>query len=212
MKTITALIALLFIFDAIMAQYTITIDDVSYDAESCTISRYKWPAEGKKSIIIPSSFGNKPIKCIGTLCFYNPEFQNDKITGLTEVTIAKGIETIGMDAFWNNQIEKLSLPDGLRRINRYAFHNCCNIETLVIPNTVELIDTGAFTYCGIKHLTLPNTINVITNMSFCGNKLQEISIPNTVTSIEDDAFKGNKIEKIDIPASVEKIYIYKQYL
>ncbi len=45
------------------------------------------------------------------------------------------------------KFEEIVLPIGLRRIGRFAFHNCCALRSIVIPSTVMKMGDGAFNGC-----------------------------------------------------------------
>ena len=66
-------------------------------------------------------------------------------------------------------VEELVIPDGITKINDYAFYNCSSLTSVTIPNSVTCIGKSAFS--GSKSLT-------------------SVNIPNSVTTIESSAFGG----------------------
>ena len=70
-------------------------------------------------------------------------------------------------------------------IENYAFIDCPDITSVVIPNTVTTIGEAAFSHC---------------------TKLTQITIPNSVTTIKSDAFAHSGLISITIPQSVSSYH------
>lgn len=93
-------------------------------------------------------------------------------------------------------------------IPEWGFHQCENITSVTIPNTIKQIGRNAFGVCtNLKSVTLPNSITTIPLSCFSDcYKLESVTLPNSLTSISDYAFMNCKILKtITIPSSVESI-------
>ncbi|MBO6051218.1 MAG: leucine-rich repeat protein [Bacteroidales bacterium] len=89
-----------------------------------------------------------------------------------------------------------------------VFYNCSALTSLIIPNTVRSIGTGAFSMCmGLTSITLPDSLNSISaNMFSNCSSIESILIPNTVTSIGACAFSQcSALTHITIPNSVTSI-------
>lgn len=67
-------------------------------------------------------------------------------TGLKRIYIPSSVKTIGNAAFYGSGIEKLNLPDGLRKIAPWAFCST-KLKEIIIPDSVETIEFRAFIYC-----------------------------------------------------------------
>ena len=70
-----------------------------------------------------------------------------------DVVVLPGTETVGRYAFYSNgSLTSVSLPDGLKGIEPYAFYLCWNASftTVTIPDGVETIGAYAFSHC--QHL------------------------------------------------------------
>ena len=89
-----------------------------------------------------------------------------KYTGVAkDVIIPKFITTIMDRAFQNCKINSLKLDSGIKYIGGYAFEGC-NLSEVIIPDTVELICSGAF--FGNKKLLAPkgeymNSIKILSS-------------------------------------------------
>lgn len=52
--------------------------------------------------------------------------------------------SIGREAFKGATFEEVVLPQGLEKIDWFAFSNCVNLEDIYIPNSVNKIEYGVF--------------------------------------------------------------------
>ena len=101
---------------------------------------------------------------------------------------------IGKSAFESNSyIQTVQLPESLQLINIYAFHNCTALKSVTINgqnSELKTIDSGAFYGCkSLVGIEIPASVSTIGPSAFrdC-EKLEEISIGDTVTSIGVYAF------------------------
>jgi len=85
------------------------------------------------------------------------------------------------------------IPDGVKIIGESAFSgemsNYDSINSIIIPNSVEIISRCAFYGTDIENITIPNSVTTIDESAFerCTN-LISVSIPDSVTYIGEDAF------------------------
>ena len=80
---------------------------------------------------------------------------------LTEVSIPRYVETIGISAFRDCQyLETVNLNNGLINIQDEVF-SLTNINTITIPATVETIGSEAFSFClNLDEVNLVNNSNI----------------------------------------------------
>lgn len=115
-----------------------------------------------------------------------------EVTGIDEdgiVTAATVRGTIVPYGLFYSSPAALSLPDGLIRICTNAFFNFGG--TLSIPDTVEVVDEGAFRYMAFALTKLPSSLKTIGALAF--------------DSINYSGFPNNTLF---IPAGVETIGAY----
>jgi hypothetical protein len=79
------------------------------------------------------------------------------------------------------------------------------IISVVIPNGVTTIGSGAFTSGYLTSVVIPNSVTTINQSAFAYNQLTSVTIPNSVTTIDQSAFANNKLTSVTIPNSVTTI-------
>ncbi len=135
----------------------------------------------------------------------------------------------------DNTITKVVLPEGVEKINQYAFANLTALEEIVLPSTLEAIDYGAFYGCvSLKKITFSGENNlkiinqnafencdlrgtldlksacVVSNYAFAGNKnLEKLVLSDKVISVGQYAFAGcGKLNDVKVNASYVKYGAY----
>ncbi len=83
-----------------------------------------------------------------------------------------------------------NIPAGIIRVGRYAFSGCHSLNSVVIPNSVKVIEGWAFAYCRkLESITLPDGLTTIGTYAFrdC-DSLVSVTIPNSVTELANGVF------------------------
>ncbi len=115
---------------------------------------------------------------------------------ITKVIIPEGVERIDAYAFANlTALEEIEVPSTLTDIAYGAFYNCTSLKKITFSgeNNLKLINKSAFENCALEGvLELPRGY-VIGDYAFAGNeKLEGIHVAETLQSIGDYAFAGCK--------------------
>ncbi len=80
--------------------------------------------------------------------------------------VANGTKRIFEEAFRGRSLVDVSLPDGLRRIDSYAFRECRKLQNINLPESLEYIGNGAFASCySLQNVYIPSTVTTIPNSS-----------------------------------------------
>lgn len=122
------------------------------------------------------------------------------------------VTKIGFNAFGLcTSIKSIIVPDSITLIDDYAFYYCTSLVDLTIGSGVTTICYNAFLNCiSLENITIKNGMVSIRRKTFhdC-TALKSIKIPNSVVSIEDYAFDGCvSLTDVPIPQSVTNIGNY----
>lgn len=138
---------------------------------------------------------------------------NDTFVSGSAITILnqynnKPVTGIMHDAFYNISASSITIPNGIKTIDFEAFLYC-DVESLIIPYTVNRIGDGAFYSSTVEHVTFVNS-NAEDAGSAClcdtPPVLNESVIPSTLTKIPSFCFFNCKsLQTISLPASIEEI-------
>ena len=101
-----------------------------------------------------------------------------------------------------------AIPSGVKVIGQFAFRECSNLTSLVIPDGVEKIEAYAFWNLRIASLELPDSVTVIEEYAFNNCSLNNLTLSSNLTKIGNYAFYGTNVESVVIPASVNTMGQY----
>ncbi|UUN84525.1 cell wall-binding repeat-containing protein [Clostridium botulinum] len=115
--------------------------------------------------------------------------------GLTSLAIPKGLSglVIGTNAFEENQINTLYIPEGVKEIDAYAFSKN-KLKYVDFPGTLKKIGNHAFADNQLVSAIFSEKTNMIAidRFSFANNKVTSIILLNDVTKVNGEAFTGNQ--------------------
>jgi len=137
-------------------------------------------------------------------------------------TIPEGTEEIGIAAFYEADIEELTVSSTVKKLNRHCFSYLKNVKEIDLseaeietipamafvesqsltdirfPKNLYKIEIAAFMNCkALASVELPDTLENVGQSAFMGTGLTEIVIPDSVTSIGYNAF-GYVNEESDV--------------
>ena len=193
-----------------LAANAASVDDLTFDAATGTITDCNAEAEGE--LIIPEEIDGVKVTSIGNAAFKD-------CIGLTSVKIPDSVTTIADYAFEGcSGLTSVNIPDSGVSINRFAFEDCSGLTSISIPSSVRNIGSGAFASCGRLNINVSSNNteycdingvlfdkNKTLIMAYAKDKIQpEYVIPNGVTGITSYAFGGCAgLTSINIPKSVK---------
>ena len=128
---------------------------------------------------------------------------------VTKVIIPEGVKKINNYAFANlTGLEEIVLPSTLQSIEYGAFFGCSSLEKIAFSgeNNLQIISKNAFENCNLQGILELSSICVISDYAFAGNqKLEGIKLSDTLLSIGQYAFAGCKeLKDVTIEASKVK--------
>lgn len=144
--------------------------------------------------------------------------ENSLIVGCGATKIPSSVKCIDKYAFMGCLVEELAIPDGVERINFFAFSSCPNLKKIAIPASVETIEELAFDNC-------PEVISIVVDKNntdydsrngcnaiiyTSDNKLilgcSSTIIPQDIETIGEFAFSHcRNLQKIIVPEGVSCI-------
>lgn len=119
------------------------------------------------------------------------------------------VSTIDTYAFLDcTELTSVIIPESVQEIWGEAFAGCTGLTSITIPAGVDVIQAGAFTSCtGLSEVVIQANLTTLSSHIFYGcTGLTEITIPESVTSIGDSAFDGcSVLSSVNIPGNVTEI-------
>ena len=138
-------------------------------------------------VIIPDQLS---LREIGNFAFSNFEY----VPKTEEELAFDDAETSKQWYIGDNTITKVVIPEGVEKINAYAFANLTALEEIVLPSTLHSIEYGAFYNCtSLQKITFSgeNNLQVINQHAFEMCDLQGSLDLSGACVISDYAFAGN---------------------
>ncbi len=132
---------------------------------------------------------------------------------ITKVILPEGIERIESYAFaLLTALEEVELPSTLTEIDYYAFYGCTNLKKITFPNgnNLKIINKSAFENCNLTGELDLASAYVVGSYAFAGNKnLTSIKLPETLQSVAAYAFAGcEKLDNVEVAAERVKYGVY----
>ena len=200
---------------------------------------YAFHFTGLRSITIPESittleehtFGSckkltevnfhESVDTIHDFCFSGCE-------SLRSIDLPDGLDEISWGCFSSSGLETVTIPEGVRIIDSYAFDQCKNLEEIIIPNTVTVMEQyclrqteslktvdlpdglretgwGMFQQGGLERIELPEGLTKVREYTFYDcDALTEVILPDTVRYMEDYCFREcSSLKTVDLPENLQ---------
>lgn len=127
----------------------------------------------------------------------------------TEYVIREGTTAINSNLFYDlDNIQSVYIPNSVQVIGDNAFYGCDNLKSVTIPNSILGIGNGAFQFCTSIDSIIYNAVDCsfvpVNVFDGCSN-LKTATIGNDVKIIPANLFSDDNIEKVIIGDNVTKI-------
>ena len=116
----------------------------------------------------------------------------DNINNLTSYTVRANTNIILVDAFKDENLEEIILPESVAYINKNAFRNMTNLTSINLPSSLKSIDNYAFYGDSLLQITatsLPSLVSVGAHAFDGCTNITDLDL-NNVTAISEYAFNG----------------------
>ena len=126
---------------------------------------------------------------------------------ITKVVVEKGVTSIGAFAFCDcYDLESVILPSGLISIGNNAFLSA-GVKNIILPSSIRVIDYCAFEHCHfLKSITLPDGLTYIGESAFAGCKFESIRLPSDLVTVNDGMFQNcSELKEVYIGNKVNTI-------
>lgn len=125
-------------------------------------------------------------------------FFNSKLVSLT---LPAKISDIGEGAFAASSLKSIVIPEGVAKIDNYAFYGCPDLTEVALPTSLQEIGKGAFGNClSLKSVDLSSTgVTEIPEKAFAGAlQLESVTLPPSLTKVGREAFSHTKITTLNL--------------
>lgn len=131
----------------------------------------------------------------------------------TDVVIPDTIEgypvtVIGEYAFSYCDVETVVIPDTVTTIEGFAFDSCTELQSITLPKNLQALGENAFDSCKkLTSVVIPDGVTELGNMCFNNCRaLEEVVLPAGLTTIGEWVFYNCRaLTTLTIPASVTSI-------
>jgi hypothetical protein len=107
--------------------------------------------------------------CTGTIVGVTAPLTTDvnaKYTLVAGITLPNHLSSLPNNALFFPNLKELTLPEGITSVDRNAFNNCTNLETISLPSTLKILPTVSNTpfvqgsLLNLKKIIIPASLSV----------------------------------------------------
>lgn len=136
---------------------------------------------------------------------------------LEDIIIPSSLQYIGEYAFSDCislRTDPLIFPEGLEKISNLCFLDCKSLTgTVILPQTLKEIGTGAFYGSKISSINFPYGLETLGEAAFYATHLKEVILPSTCLNFKGSGHFGlcGKLKKIHLPEGMQSIPVSFAY-
>ena len=114
---------------------------------------------------------------------------------------------LNLNSSFKHKVKNIIIEPGITTIEKFCFYEFDNLDTVIIPSTVNGIGEAAFKKCKIKNITIPENVKYIKRSAFEFATINNLTI-EAACIIEPYAFSYTKITDNFTIKNVENIMPY----
>ncbi len=213
-----------------LTTFALTEGDWEFSLLDNEVTITKYVGQGGDVVIPESIYGCPVTKLEKSLLYhyYSPKIMSVKIEAkikeipatfaggqdqLEQITLPEGIETIQERAFEGcESLKTIKLPSTLKTLYNDVFKNCTSLSSAKLPEGIESVGGGCFAYTAITEMDVSN-ISVVLNKRFgsekmfegCKNLKRVVLSPMVETIAEKTFINCTSLEEVVIPNGVKVI-------
>ena len=172
------------------------LDDTSSEADTAEIEEYAATDDTDVSIAGWKQHNTDPLcdgfhyqeKADGTIMITGSDKTNPNIVIPTKLK-GKAVTEISEYAFYRyEEIESVSVPSSVKKINNRAFANCPNLKSITISGVKNIDECICYNDTALDEIILEGNIDRIGGASFFNASAKKVYVPKTVLKVEGYAF------------------------
>ena len=195
------------------------VEQVVEDMPNATYENATNPVEAENSNEIENESETGKISSIFQICNISEMEGTCEISSLSKSVTGEliipdfinGYRVIGIVdyAFRNCQnISSVVIPPSINKIREGTFYGCTQLVSVSIPNSISSIGAWAFADCkSLKNISIPGSVNKIGVRCFSGcSSLIALSLPNSINALAPNTFDGcTSLTSLTIPEGVQTL-------
>lgn len=196
-----------------------TLESINeYAFLNCDLKSIDFGEEGKSLSIDKNAFMNNENLTSVTFTPRVISIGNEAFSGCSRIktvnfetrengSVIEGVNIIGSAAFNATDIETLVLPETLNDIYDSAFAYMAELKSIDMSKTkITKLPASPFYFDDkLTEIKLPEELTEIGNYAFATVPIKTLTIPASVKTLKDYAFSLSNLEEITIPNTVENI-------
>lgn len=110
---------------------------------------------------------------------------------ISKVTLPQGVKKISKYAFYGNEdLLTINLPEGLEELEANAFYNCYTLPSVTLPESLKKMGKMCFYQCKeLESINIPKQIEVVDTSSFMNcHALKDVTLPSSLSEVRYRAF------------------------
>lgn len=164
----------------------------------------------EKVVTIPETInGKKVVGCLNDVFIAFDENEKHKYVPCEKIYFPKDMKDVYIILSGAPDLVEVVLPQNQTVIRAHMFNKCKKLSSIDLPDSVEIIEEGAFSYCESldSNLVLPQNLTTIEKKAFLGcTSLTEVQFDDNLEEIGDFAFDScSSLTKVILPEKVEHI-------